>query len=55
MKVDLVINEVVSRRRRATALPVSDKTWDDWVRYYEDTWCFTPIKIGPRRYLLRPI
>jgi len=55
MKVDLTINEVVSRRRRATTWPVSDKAWDDWVRYYEDTYCFTPVKIGPRRYRLYPV
>jgi len=55
MKVDLTINEIVSRRRRATALPVSDKAWDDWVKYYEDTWFFTPVKIGPRRYRLEPV
>jgi len=55
MKVDLVINEVVSRRRRAAAPTVSEKEWDDWVRYYEDTWLFTPVKIGDRRYRLYPV
>jgi len=55
MKVDLTINEVVSRRRRAAALRVSEKEWDDWVRYYEDTWLFTPVKVGPRRYRLYPV
>jgi len=55
MKVDLTINEVVTRRRRATAWPISDKAWDEWLRYYEDTWLFTPVKIGPRRYRLVPV
>jgi len=55
MKVDLTINEVVSRRRRAAAPTVSEKAWDDWVRYYEDTWCFTPVKIGDRAYRLYPV
>jgi len=56
MKVDLQINEVVTRRRRVGPEPtVSVREWDDWVKYYEDTWLFTPVKVGPRRYRLYPV
>jgi len=34
---------------------ISQSEWDKWVRYYEDTWCFTPVKIGDRRYRLDPV
>jgi len=34
---------------------ISEGEWDRWVRFYEDTWLFTPVKIGDRRYRLYPV
>jgi len=56
VQLNLTMQHVVSRpRRMGPELEVSDKEWDDWVKYYEDTWFFTPVKIGPRRYRLEPV
>jgi len=56
VQLNLTMQHIVSRPRRAGFEPaVSEKEWDEWVRYYQDTWCFTPVKIGDRRYRLDPL
>jgi len=56
VQLNLTMQHVVARpRRMGPELEVSDKEWADWVKYYEDTWLFTPVKIGPRRYRLDPV
>jgi len=56
LQLNLTMQHIVARPRRMEPEPaVSEKEWDDWVRYYEDTWLFTPVKVGPRRYRLYPV
>jgi len=56
VQLNLTMQHVVSRpRRQVYQTLISDKEWDEWVRTYEETWLFTPVKIGPRRYRLYPV
>jgi len=56
LQLNLTMQHVVARpRRRGPEPEVSDSEWWAWVQEYEETYGYTPVKIGPRRYLLKPV